>query len=596
MKKISKFLSIIMTLIMVISIIPMSSITSNATEYSGKCGDNLTWTFNDSTGTLTISGTGAMSDYYNQGFGYYDDGVSSFSYFYSNLNRPWESYVNQIKTIIINNGITTIDDYAFANCINLTSVSIPNSVVDMGGAVFYGCSSLNTVGLPNNLKSLGSVHYYEDFRMEGLEILAYCSYPRADGFFEGCKNLTNVTIPNSVTSIGDFAFAGCSSLKKITIPDSVNEIGASVFYGCSSLETVVLSNNISTLNSYIDEYYISYSTQPYREEVYGFFENCTSLAIIDIPNSVKEIGDFAFENCSTLTDIEIPNSVEDMGGAVFYGCSSLETVILSNNITGLNSYGYCCSDMDYWCSYGFFSGCTSLTSIVIPVSVTKIDWDTFFDENTYVWCKNLTDIYYEGTEEQWQKIAGYNDDFLRETIHFECIELFCPVSEDWKVVKNSTCTETGIEGKTCPHGKGETREIPALGHDYGDFTIDKAPTCTTVGSKSQHCSRCNSKINVTSVPATGHTLTWHTLSVATCQTDGVKHGYCDNCSYYEVQTTPITDHGDTNGDGKCDGCDIVLCDHDCHKGGITGFFWKITNFFNRIFGLSEKCSCGVTHY
>jgi hypothetical protein len=87
MKKISKFLSIILTMIMVISIIPMSNITSSAATYSGTCGDNLTWIFDDSTGTLTISGTGAMYDYsYN--------------------NRPWESYEDSIKKVVINNGVT----------------------------------------------------------------------------------------------------------------------------------------------------------------------------------------------------------------------------------------------------------------------------------------------------------------------------------------------------------------------------------------------------------------------------------------------------------------------------------------------------------
>ena len=159
------------------------------------------------------------------------------------------------------------------------------------------------------------------------------------------------------------------------------------------------------------------------------------------------------------------------------------------------------------------------------------------------------------------------------------------------------CDKTGSEYISCSRCEYlEYNDVPPLGHDYGDFTIDKAPTCTTVGSKSQHCTRCNSQSNVTEIPATGHTLTWHTLSVATCQTDGVSHGYCDNCDYYEVETISKTDHADNNGDGECDTCDLVLCDHDCHKGGFAGFIWMITNFFNRLFGSNKTCACGVAHY
>ncbi len=172
-----------------------------------------------------------------------------------------------------------------------------------------------------------------------------------------------------------------------------------------------------------------------------------------------------------------------------------------------------------------------------------------------------------------------------------------PLSHNYYTVETKpTCTTDGIkyeQCKVCNKKENETI-LPSIGHNY--YTVETKPTCTTDGVRYQQCENCNEQINKTFLPATGHTLTWHTLSVATCQTDGVAHGYCDNCDYYEVETISKTDHADNNGDGECDTCDLVLCDHDCHKGGFAGFIWMITNFFNRLFGSNKTCSCGVAHY
>ena len=117
MKKISKVISIILAVMMVISTLP---ITASAATVSGKCGANLTWTYDDATGTLTISGTGAMYDYdYN--------------------NRPWESYEDSIKTVVINDGVTSIGDYAFFDCNFLRTVTLNGEIDSIGESSFSGC-------------------------------------------------------------------------------------------------------------------------------------------------------------------------------------------------------------------------------------------------------------------------------------------------------------------------------------------------------------------------------------------------------------------------------------------------------------------------
>lgn len=109
-------------------------------DKSGTCGDNLTWTLVESTGTLTISGSGAMKNYSNSN---------------TSTLAPWNSDRTKILAVVIENGVTTIGNYAFYFCQKLTSVSIPNSVTSIGSYAFDGCSSLISIMIPNSVTSIG---------------------------------------------------------------------------------------------------------------------------------------------------------------------------------------------------------------------------------------------------------------------------------------------------------------------------------------------------------------------------------------------------------------------------------------------------------
>ncbi len=344
-----------------------------AETYNGTCGDNLTWTLNTGSGILTISGTGEMTNY-TYGF---------------SPNTPWYSYRSSIKTVTIEDGVTSIGSYAFYYCSSLTSVTIPNSVTSIGDGAFYECSGLTSVTIPNSVTSIGDGAFYECSGLTSVhisDIAAWCkiAFGSSDanplyyahnlylngtlvtdlvipnsvtsiGYeaFRGCSSLTSITIPNSVTSIGYEVFRGCSSLTSITIPNSVTSIGQYAFYNCSKLTSVTIPNSVTSIGD-------------------GVFESCSSLTSVTIPNSVPSIGNSAFSGCSSLTSITIPNSVTSIGDRAFAGCSSLTSVTIPNSVTSIGNYA--------------FSGCKSLTSVTIGNSVTSIGNDAFSG------CSSLTSV------------------------------------------------------------------------------------------------------------------------------------------------------------------------------------------------------------
>ena len=228
-----KILSLILSLVMLLSVTAGLNLTAKAeTANSGKCGENVTYSLDSSTGELTISGIGNMDNY-----NYYDS------------NNPfYDNYV--IKTITISSGVTSIGDFAFNGCTNLTNVTIPDSVTSIGDRAFERCTRLKSINVDTNNKNYLSI----DGILFNKDKTRLIEYPQAsaiteynipnsvtsigDSAFSGCTRLTSVTIPNSVTSIGYWAFNGCTNLTSVTIPDSVTFIDNFAFNGCTSLKDV----------------------------------------------------------------------------------------------------------------------------------------------------------------------------------------------------------------------------------------------------------------------------------------------------------------------------------------------------------------------
>ncbi len=168
------------------------------------------------------------------------------------------------------------------------------------------------------------------------------------------------------------------------------------------------------------------------------------------------------------------------------------------------------------------------------------------------------------------------------------------------VVKKATCTEKGLKEGKCKNCEATTREdIPIVDHEFGEWEEVTPATETQDGVKERKCTGCG-KTEQGIIPKLGHKYN-PVVTAPTCTEGGYTTYVCDCGDTYISDYTDALGHSDGDDDGCCDNCDEVLdpskaCDHNCHKKGIKGFFWKIVNFFNKLFGKKQYCECGVAHY
>lgn len=199
--------------LLIVSMLATSLLTTVFAASTGYTG-NLKWVLDDS-GTLTISGTGAMTSTL----------CSQFKYSY------------YTKNVVIKEGVTSICDEAFWNCEKMTTISIPDSVTSIGEYAFQDCESLAEITIPDSVTSLGQNTFYYCRALSEVTLpdsmTAIGSYS-----FGYCSSLTTITIPDGVTSIGNYTFDNCTKLSTITIPDSVTSIGANAFQYCAKLSDV----------------------------------------------------------------------------------------------------------------------------------------------------------------------------------------------------------------------------------------------------------------------------------------------------------------------------------------------------------------------
>lgn len=225
--------------------------TANEPIGEGDFGSGLHWKLINS-GTLTVSGKGAMPDF------------SDFS------DRPWNDNIEKINKIVVEDGITNIGTHAFRGskaynvsiassvkiinndafreCANITSVTIPEGVITVGERVFQGCSNLKNVTFPSSIENVGAGTFYNCQELRSVKFFpSDKNVTIGDNIFTGSWYLSDLTLPTKIDSIGDGMFQSCMSLFYLTIPQGVQSIGANAFTNCSSLSYVIIPNSITKI-------------------------------------------------------------------------------------------------------------------------------------------------------------------------------------------------------------------------------------------------------------------------------------------------------------------------------------------------------------
>ena len=243
-------------------------------------------------------------------------GISAFSYC-DNL-KDVRYYIYDDLATYIQNGHP--DFYVggikyYWNDQEITTLEIPTSVTSIGNNAFYGCSGLTTLNLPSNVTSIG------------------------DRAFGGCSNLTSVDLPSSITKMGDFVFFYCEKLSNVNLPSDITTISTGAFGGCSSLQNINLPSGVTTIGD-------------------NAFFDCSNLTNVTLPSALASIGDYAFRGCSNLTNVILPSAFTAIGNVAFSGCSNLANVTLSSNITSIGTYA--------------FQNCINLKNLTISKDVTSI--------------------------------------------------------------------------------------------------------------------------------------------------------------------------------------------------------------------------------
>ena len=351
MKK--RLVSLLLAFSMMLTFLPVGAVTAFAEDPEWSCGANasniVTAHFNSASGTLTFSGEGAMENYQTMHF-----------------VAPWKEISNQIKKIVIENGVTSIGSNAFYQCSDMQAtldLSDAKALTSIGNNAFYGCKKLTgSLEIPDSVTEIG-----------------------AEAFLD-CNNLSgNFELPEGLQSVGNDAFYNCYNLTGgLKLPDTVTSIGTGAFYNCANLDGyLVLSSSLTKIPKIA-------------------FNNCVNLKVEDklvIPSSVTVIEDAAFARCSSLTgDLEIPDTVTSIGNNAFYGCSSLNGYLtLPSQLTVIPSCAFWnCSQLKVQgglkipenvksIGWGAFRGCAQLKgSLTLPKDIESIGRQAFYD------CTDLT--------------------------------------------------------------------------------------------------------------------------------------------------------------------------------------------------------------
>ena len=550
---------------------------------SGSCGDNVTWSYDANSCTLTISGSGDMEDY--------DATYDRDDETYYNPTYPWPS---SVAKLVVKDGVTRLGSFAFYKCTSLVKVSLPESIRTFGSYCFAECSQLISLTIPSKVTVI------------------------PQGFCSGCKKITAINIPSGVTRINKNAFL-TTGITTLTIPTSVVYIGTEigninyVTYKGSKTQWEKIEfgsyNNFepTSRNTYApawDEGTFNNSQITWEVEcdyclrITGFgdipdfnlgtapwYDYNTQIKEVVIERNITRIGNYAFYNLKNLKEFRslgedmvthVAFSVKTIGESAFELCTALSTFPFSEmeQLESVGKYSFHSSGLSgditfpdslKCIEHGAFEN-TSINSVIIRKNVATIGQFAFNN------CSKLTDIFYRGTQAQWESLMSGEDNKVPSRTILHLNSRCCP-GYSTKTVDPipATCTTSGSMNDTvcatCGVLVSKGTVILATGHTE---VVDaaKAPTCTETGlTGGKHCSVCDTVLVVQEeVPATGHTEVVDAAKAATCTETGLTGGkHCSVCNTVLVAQEVVPAKGHIWDDG------VVSIPATGHKTGTLTF-------------------------
>ena len=344
---------------------------------TGSHGSDITWTLDESTGALTISGKGPMLD----------EVLSS-------VYSDWREYTDKIKTVVIENGITSVGYCAFLECTSLTKVTLPESITSIDYGAFGGCTSLVSITLPSKVKEIGERAFFNCTSLKKVVINDGLKSIAEDAFYK-CRELISINLPDSITYIGNGVFAESGymtidnfvngvfyignhlistygvaanykiksgtitispnafreqDIEKVTIPDSVVYIGENAFMDCEYLYDITIPDSVTRIgkNAITNTgYYNSYSNWDGNVLYCGnhlIYADPALSGSYTVKNGTLTIAECAFEDCDSVAKINTGDTVTNIGANAFY-TTGIQSIVLGKSVKEIGAEPLLCDDL-----------------------------------------------------------------------------------------------------------------------------------------------------------------------------------------------------------------------------------------------------------